>query len=248
MADIPQDVAKEKDTPTIHVSREVYIPERWIEKEVRDIEPDVPYVLPMKVDNDYSSEKDSMLLVDEKGRLLLAGNLVADNRWRGIKGADVIDGFGLMRTYEPYTGDVQEGFVVDLRNVNPGEIERIDTSQRPDDEDDIGAWLTFIAELIPVQAVILPHREYEDMDPELSKKAKAKLKKLVPEKPKYNIQGYAAFFPALNYLAAEIDGEMKRQKELSNKKAKGKKKGRSKELDRISTQLVVNAFRGFKKK
>ena len=169
---------------------DVFIPRELISKEVGSIELDTPYEITLKQDvfSDFYSDFPG-IWVDELGRLMLHKNVEVkpideDTIFESGIGTAVI-----VKTYALVGDEIQEGYVVDLRNVLPGSITQIsDCDEAPDDQEEFNAWLEAKEARIQVKACVI--------DSELDGAS---------ERDGSRIIGSQAFFEAAKHLASEID-------------------------------------------
>lgn len=208
--------------------RDVFVPGRWVEKDIKYMEIDVPYVVLIDPDKEGEGSghgSDYRLWVDEHGRPMLSGNSTMPDSGRDFDSSDLVGAhFGVMRTFEQLTGELREGYIVDLRYANPGDVPQIDTSVIPDSQEDLNSWQEFLSAAIPVAAVVVSKHEGVVMDPELKReKSKGKIKEKEDDdsvERDYDMSGSAAFYPALEYLMAALDKEIVRAQKQARKNAK----------------------------
>lgn len=197
---------------------EAYIPGRWVEKEIRNLELDVPYVVPIDPDDDegHNHVAEYRLWVDENNRPMLSGNVSVPGSGRDFDAGDLVGGrFGIMRTLDQLTGELREGFVVDLRYANPGDVVQIDTSVFPDDPEELADMLDFKEAAIQVAAIAISKYTGDPTRPGATlpenEKRKWGLRSRVDDdevQRDYEIYGKPEFYPALDYLMAALDVEI----------------------------------------
>jgi hypothetical protein len=136
-----------------------FIPGRWVERNISDMELDEPYILSVMHCEAPGCES-SRLWVDQNGAPMLAGDMDASDLGRDMNAGDLMaGGFAVMRTWAMVGGEPKEGYVVDIRYSDTGMIPRIDTTKVPDDQEEYDGWLDFMQHTIPVAAVVIAKAE-----------------------------------------------------------------------------------------
>lgn len=219
------------DDKAKRVKGEAFIPGRWVEKEIRNLELDVPFVafIDPEHEKDPSHAAEYRLWVDENNRPMLSGNVPIPDSGRDFDAGDLVGGrFGLMRTLDQLTGELKEGFVVDLRYANPGDVVQVDTSVFPDDTEELTDMLDFKEAAIPVAAIAISKHTGDpgrpgDTVPEKEKRKWGLRSRIDDDEVQrdYEVFGQPEFYPALDYLMAALDAEI----DKAQNRARGSERG-----------------------
>lgn len=229
-----------------------FIPGRWVERNISDMELDEPYILSVMHCEAPGCES-SRLWVDQNGAPMLAGDMDASDLGRDMNAGDLMaGGFAVMRTWAMVGGEPKEGYVVDIRYSDTGMIPRIDTTKVPDDQEEYDGWLDFMQHTIPVAAVVIAKDEGVNMDPELKKKKRKDVSVIVED---YEVYGQPAFMPAVESLVAAVDKKVlkaerkvriKEEKEkLAQKEAAAEIREREQQTVAAKVRAKIGAAAGF---